>query len=306
MTLLRRTRLLRGAWPLLIVLTVAAAGNCADFLNALARRESSMDPQAHNPYGYVGLFQMGEAALIDAGYYRSDGTGRNDWVGAWTGVNGVSSLEDFKNNPQAQAAAITAYHARVWSYIQAQGLERYLGQTVGGVEMTRSGMIAAAHLVGTGNLGTFLRSNGTIVPRDGNRTPITEYASRFGGYELTGSAANCAEFARGVPTGGVPIGSGTGATTPGTHRPPTGVAAGDVPGDNVDSAEAYYRSTGYSMDEAGRTVRAVLSAVLMLAAAWSVIGNWSFFAEGHGSLQRLLHNGQRIVVVLLAMFVLLT
>ena len=55
-----------------------------------------------------------------------------------------------------------------------------------------------------------------------------------------------------------------------------------------------------------RTPRAAPCSVLMLAAAWSVIGNWSFFAEGHGSLQRLLHNGQRIVVVLLAMFVLLT
>lgn len=82
------------------LVALAAAGTYADFLKAVAQRESSMNPNAHNPYGYVGLFQMGEAALIDAGYYKSDGSGKNDWTGAWTGKNGVTSLDAFKSDPQ--------------------------------------------------------------------------------------------------------------------------------------------------------------------------------------------------------------
>jgi len=38
------------------------------FLEGLANRESSGDQHAINNLGYLGLYQMGEAALVDAGY----------------------------------------------------------------------------------------------------------------------------------------------------------------------------------------------------------------------------------------------
>jgi len=41
------------------------------------------------------FYQMGEAALIDAGYYKADGTKTNDWTGQWTGKNGIYSKQDF-------------------------------------------------------------------------------------------------------------------------------------------------------------------------------------------------------------------
>ena len=45
-----------------------------DFLNALGIRESGGDYTKQNTIGYVGKYQMGEAALIDTGYYKKDST----------------------------------------------------------------------------------------------------------------------------------------------------------------------------------------------------------------------------------------
>lgn len=42
-----------------------------DFYNNLGARESGGNYSSVNKYGYVGKYQMGEAAMIDAGYYKS-------------------------------------------------------------------------------------------------------------------------------------------------------------------------------------------------------------------------------------------
>jgi hypothetical protein len=281
-----------GAWPIAVVLAASAAGTCADFLNALARRESSLNAQAQNRYGYVGLFQMGEAALIDAGFYRPDGTGNNDWRGSWTGAGGITSLREFKDHPEAQVAAVTAYHQRLWTTIQRLGLDRYLGQSIAGVEMTRSGMIAAAHLVGLGNLAAFLRSDGTTVPRDGNGTTLTEYAARFGGYELAGTAGNCSDFATGKPTAGVSIVDST--LTPSTVMPRWPFAG-------LTMEEAFYRGAGMSSQEVAWTIRAALAGILLLTSATSLWNGWNLFAKGRSSKARLLRMCQGVVFVLLVM-----
>ncbi|MBW8830762.1 MAG: hypothetical protein JF606_15305, partial [Burkholderiales bacterium] len=213
-------------------------------------------------------------------------------------------LEDFKNNPTAQAQAIATYHQRVWSYIKAQGLESYVGQTVGGVEMTQSGMIAAAHLVGSGNLAAFLRSDGRSVPRDGNNTPITEYISRFGGYTITGSGSNCTQFASGHPSGGVkvpvPTPSGPTHAAPGVRVVTDGPAAGTI---NPD--EAYYSVTGHSADQLARTIKLLVVSVVMLAAAGCWLGSWTLFSAGASTWHRFLHDNQRLLVVVLLFLVVL-
>jgi hypothetical protein len=155
------------------------------FLEALAARESTGDYKIVNQLGYVGKYQFGEVALIDAGYYRKDGTKANDWKGPWTGKDGIASINDFRNSPAAQENAIRAYMDKQWSYIVHFHLDAYVGKTVGGVEITASGLLAGAHLVGIGGLKTFLTSNGNKVPRDGNHVPITTYIGQFKGYETT-------------------------------------------------------------------------------------------------------------------------
>lgn len=277
-----------------------AAGTCSDYLNALALRESGLNPRAHNQFGYVGLWQMGEAALIDAGYYRADGTGTNDWRGSWTGLGGITSLEAFKASPAAQAAAVAAYQQRVWGYVRSLGLDRYVGSSVAGVPVTQSGLVAAAHLVGTGNLARFLRSGGTVVPADGNGTQLTEYLASFGGYELFGAGADCADWAQGQATGGVvPV-----ADQPPAPAPATAVF-GSAPGGQPDRAEAFYGMTGHSAADVGATIRLVAGTLMLLVAAWSLLGSWTLYAEGRSTRHGLLLDNQRLMVVVLAMLVLL-
>ena len=166
-------------------------GDYKDFLRALGYRESGGRYYIENSYGYLGKYQMGESALKDAGYYKGDPTRRNDWIGEWTGKDGVWSKEDFLRNPRAQENAIREYHRKTWKYLKALGLDRYVGKTVGGIYITESGLLGGAHLLGAGNVKKFLKSNGRIIPKDGYGTPITEYISKFSGYdisEITGTA----------------------------------------------------------------------------------------------------------------------
>jgi len=160
-------------------------GNYRDFLRALGYRESGGRYWIENRYGYLGKYQMGEAALKDAGYYKGDITRRNDWIGEWTGKDGIWSKEDFLRNPRAQENAIREFHRKMWRYITALGLDRYVGKVVRGIVITESGLLGGAHLLGAGNLKRFLKSNGAIIPRDGNGTPITHYIEKFGGYDIS-------------------------------------------------------------------------------------------------------------------------
>ncbi len=165
-------------------------GNYEDFLRALGYRESGGRYGIVNKYGYLGKYQMGEAALKDAGYYKGDRTRKNDWIGEWTGKDGVWSKEDFLRNPRAQERAIREFHRKMWSYIKALGLDKYVGKTIGGILITESGLLGGAHLLGAGNLKKFLKSNGRIVPTDGHGTPITEYIKKFANYDISEITGN--------------------------------------------------------------------------------------------------------------------
>lgn len=166
-------------------------------LAALAQRESGGDYGITNQYNFLGKYQFGEAALIDAGYYNQDGTssscpasqGGCDWRGTWTGKDGIHSREQFLASPQAQENAIRAYQARTWGYIQNLGLDRYVGQTVGGIPITCDNLLTGYHLKGGGGLSTFLNSNGANDPADANGTRISSYLNL---------GANCQGMGTGV------------------------------------------------------------------------------------------------------------
>lgn len=157
------------------------------FLEALGERESGGNYAAVNQFGYLGKYQFGELALIDVGYYTLDGTSANDWKpGYWTGKDGVHSKADFLANHGAQENAIRAYMGKQWSYLG--DAQDYVGQTVHGVTVSVSGLLAAAHLVGAGTVQSFLRSDGKSVPTDGNGMSLTEYMSKFAYYKTPYSA----------------------------------------------------------------------------------------------------------------------
>lgn len=68
-------------------------------------------------------------------------------------------------------------------------LQQHIGKTIKGIEITESGIIAAAHLKGYGNskhpgVIQFLKTDGEIDPKDGNKTPVSKYMSVFANYDL--------------------------------------------------------------------------------------------------------------------------
>lgn len=159
-----------------------------DYLTALAVRESSSNPNAENSLGYLGLYQTGEIALIDVDWYAETPPGetrRNDWVGSWLSraqTNGANSKATYLGNVPAQNAAIRRYYDKVWIYVRHFGLDDYEGETINGILITRSGLLAGWHLLG-GGLIDYLESGGADASADAYGTHIEEYISTFGGYD---------------------------------------------------------------------------------------------------------------------------
>lgn len=156
------------------------------FLNDLGYRESGGSYKAFNKYGYAGKYQMGEAALADAGYYlKSSRKFNNDWSGKFTGKDGVNSLEDFLNNPNAQENAQMIFKKKQWGYLKAVGADKYTGSTINGFKITHSGLLAGAHLKGAGAVIEYLKSNGKNIGKDAFGTSVESYMKQFADYDVT-------------------------------------------------------------------------------------------------------------------------
>ena len=157
-----------------------------DFYNDLGARESGGNYSSVNKYGYVGKYQMGEAAMIDAGYYKKpSGKYNNDWSGQFTGKDGVYSVEDFLKNKQAQENAQKAFKQAQWNQLKAIGADKYIGKEINGVKITQSGLLAAAHLKGPGAVKEYLQSDGKNIPKDAFGTSVESYMKKFEGYDVS-------------------------------------------------------------------------------------------------------------------------
>jgi len=157
-----------------------------NFYDDLGARESGGDYTIINKWGYVGKYQMGESAMIDAGYYKKpSGNYNNDWTGHFTGKDGIYSLDDFKNNKQAQENAQKAFKQAQWQQLKSIGADKYVGEEINGIKITQSGLLAAAHLKGPGNVKKYLESNGVNNPKDGLGTSVESYMKKFEGYDVS-------------------------------------------------------------------------------------------------------------------------
>lgn len=172
-------------------------GGIDEFLKALFASEGGGRISIENRFGYIGKYQFGEAALTDLGYYKGDassnrsltGEFKQDWSGEWAGKNGATSKDVFLSSEAVQDCA-----ARDWVAFLCKGLKRYklatyIGETIGGVEITESGIIAGAHLKGFGSAANpgviqFLRSNGTVNGADAFGTSVSAYMAKFADYDL--------------------------------------------------------------------------------------------------------------------------
>jgi len=171
-------------------------GSLSQFLYKLAQRETGQQnppTNIENQLGFIGKYQFGEALLIDLGYYQSNvyypkNANRNNWQGRWTGKNGINSKQDFLNNKNnVQDSAIQEAFGLNWNRVNAQlkqnghSINEYLGRTRGGVVITSSGILAAAHLRGETGVARLLLSG--EVSQDENGTSILTYLREFAGFK---------------------------------------------------------------------------------------------------------------------------
>jgi hypothetical protein len=69
-------------------------------------------------------------------------------------------------------------------------IEKYDGQVIAGIQITESGILAAAHLGGVGSVKKFFKNNGNRYYKDAYGTSIRSYMRDFGGYETSGIVAD--------------------------------------------------------------------------------------------------------------------
>jgi integrating conjugative element protein (TIGR03758 family) len=269
-----------------------AAGTYDDYLVALRAFESGNKPGIVNGSGHVGWYQMSEDAMIDAGYYKRDGTPTtNDWNRSFfTGKNGINSIADFLASPAIQTQAITAYNQKQWGYITAMKLDRAIGRTINGILITESGLLAGAHLVGIGGLQQFINSNGAIVPRDGNKTPITKYVSDFGGFALGPVAPGF--VAPGGPPVIVPPVGGPSTTIP--------VAIASIP---IPLETAFLGASGRSPAEVKLAVGMLITTFLFLWVVWTSISHFDRWRKGALETMSFQTDMMRALIVLMVIVI---
>lgn len=156
-----------------------------DFYKDLGIRESSGRYDVVNSIGYLGLYQIGEKAMVDAGYYKPQKEYKNRWDGEFTGKDGVFSKEDFLNNPLAQENAQRIYKQKQWKYLKKLGADKYVDQIVGGVKITESGLLAGAHLWGQDGVMDYLESDGKKNRADINGATVKDYIKKFANYDVS-------------------------------------------------------------------------------------------------------------------------
>ena len=136
--------------------------NHSRFLEDLGMRESSGNYKAVNQFGYLGKYQFGRKTLNALGY------------------EDVSNRE-FLANASIQEEAMYALLTHNRKVLRRQ-ISKYVGTTVAGIYITESGLLAAAHLAGPGNVRKFFRKGYEF--KDGNGTKMTSYMIKFSNYKL--------------------------------------------------------------------------------------------------------------------------
>ncbi|GAA4274629.1 peptidoglycan-binding protein LysM [Aquimarina gracilis] len=135
------------------------------FKEAVAFKESRGDYGVVNQFGYMGKYQFGKGTL--------------DLIG----VKNISR-NDFLANPVLQEKAFYAYLSRN-KWVLRRDIKWFVGRTMNGVEVTESGILAAAHLGGPNAVKRYLRSGGVDGFADAFGTTIRYYMKRFGGYDTS-------------------------------------------------------------------------------------------------------------------------
>ncbi|CAM1333485.1 peptidoglycan-binding protein LysM [Tenacibaculum aestuariivivum] len=133
------------------------------FKEALAFKESQGKYRVINRLGYLGKYQFGRQTLKRFRIYNTD---------------------HFLKTPELQEKTFIAY-CKVNKWILRKDIRRSVGKFINGTKITESGILAAAHLSGAGNVKKYLRSNGAVKFNDAFGTSIKSYMRKFSGYDVS-------------------------------------------------------------------------------------------------------------------------
>ena len=148
--------------PKLKVVKLPIVKNYSSFLDAVGHRESTNNYKAVNQFGYLGKYQFGRKTLNAIG------------------LDSVSNRE-FLANPNIQEEAMSILLKKNRHTLRRE-IRKYVGDTINGIYITESGILAAAHLAGAGNVKKFFRKGYEF--KDGNGTKMTSYLILFADYDL--------------------------------------------------------------------------------------------------------------------------
>jgi hypothetical protein len=133
----------------------------SSFLDKLGYFESTNDYSKVNHLGYMGKYQFHKKTLSAIGI--------------------ETTKEKFLTSPTLQEEAMTRLLTENKKTLK-RFIRKYDGKMVHGVYVTESGILAAAHLGGAGNVINWFRRGEDF--KDGNGTPITKYMKALSGYNL--------------------------------------------------------------------------------------------------------------------------
>lgn len=137
------------------------------FLEAVAYSESRGNPKAYNMYGYIGKYQFGYSARKSCGF-------------------GDITFNDFMRNPSIwsetdQDTAMIRLLSKNEVHLR-EIIHRYNGVIIRGIEITKSGILAAAHLAGAGGVKQYFAYGHN--PADAYGTGLEDYLVRFSGFNF--------------------------------------------------------------------------------------------------------------------------
>ena len=139
---------------------IKVVNNNKTFLSSLGRRESGNRWDIVNKWGYYGKWQLSRANI-------------RKFCGCTT--------KEYLKSPELQTKAMMGLLRHNKKNLRKQ-ITKYSNTARHGVWVTESGMLAAAHLAGAGNVRKWLRNGKN--PKDKLGTSLEDYMTLFGGYNL--------------------------------------------------------------------------------------------------------------------------
>ncbi|MGB2128110.1 MAG: peptidoglycan-binding protein LysM [Flavicella sp.] len=137
--------------------------NFFEFKEALAHKESRGQYDIVNKFGYMGKYQFGKTTLK---YLK------------------INDEKTFLETPLLQEKAFVAL-CQVNKWILRKEITSSVGKTFNGIHITESGILAAAHLAGAGNVMKYLKTKGKYKFSDAFGTSMEYYMKKFGGYDTS-------------------------------------------------------------------------------------------------------------------------